>query len=113
MHQLGLAYTLSIIIIIIIVVFMTSENDANSSMGTVNIGKRNTRSAICACFCCDRLEGTRISGGTFIPNLSRPTEGAPSRPTTGQDDWTREFDQAVNQLAQVATNFRTQIPDNT
>lgn len=82
-------------------------NDSNDSK-TITIGPRRISNNICACFCCDTIDGTKRWAGTFIPRLSpsESQEGAPSQ-TTSDGEWTRRFDSAVEELAKIATEYRT------
>lgn len=78
-------------------------------------GARKIKATTCACFCCDRVEGTRMRGprGTLVPSLQTDESGgAPSRTMT-EEEWLDRLDRAVTELAAVASSFgANRAPNN-
>ena len=91
----------------------SATDNSNDDAAKVNANdKRNMRSKICACICCNLVEGSRPhrGEGTFIPAMAQVSGGAPTRTITVDQDWAIKFDQAVKDLASIAANLHNSAP---
>lgn len=98
---------------------MASDREPKSSESAgrerIKIGRRQSKNTICACFCCDKFDGSRQPlRGTFIPHLSLTGDdgsggtetAAPMRMAGDEEEWARRFDKAVTDLASIATQYK-------
>lgn len=93
--------------------------EAQRSLGSfeearVKIGRRQSKNTICACFCCDRFDGSKQPlKGTFIPHLSTSYDGdqsvdraAPMRMVGDGEEWAKRFDKTVADLAGIVAQYK-------
>ena len=70
----------------------------NQVAATEKLAKRSTVNHILNCFCCYKA-GPKPKGGTVVPHLSSGLESS----ADGEESWEVRFDEAVSNLARIAT----------